>query len=150
MHAVQSMQRWSSTSGRASRTRMAAVGQATRQWRHSLQSSASTPSEEGRAPWSAASGRSDTVKLTRVPAPGTEVTLSRSLLRRMLGRPMPAPKPSARASDEAVDQPSRMAESTSGMPGPSSTTSTSSWPSLTAASRRPPPSAWMTTFISAS
>ena len=69
MQAVQSMHRWSSTSGRASRTRIAAVGHATRQWRHSLQSSATTPSEEGRAPWSAASGRSATEKLTRVPSP---------------------------------------------------------------------------------
>ena len=68
----------------------------------------------------------------------------------MFGRPMPAPKPSARASAEAVDQPSRIADSTSGMPGPWSITSTSSWPSLTAASSLPSPSAWMTTFISAS
>ncbi len=58
--------------------------------------------------------------------------------------------PSARASAEAVDQPSRIADSTSGMPGPWSTTSTSSCPSLTAASSRPPRSAWITTFISAS
>ena len=63
---------------------------------------------------------------------------------------MPAPNPSARASAEAVDHPSRIADSTSTMPGPSSTTSTSSCPSLTAASSRPPTSAWMTTFISAS
>ena len=83
-----------------------------------MQSSATTPSEEGRAPWSAASGRSATEKLTRVPSPAVEVTLRRSLLRRMLGRPMPAPNPSARASEEAVDQPSRIADSTSGMPGP--------------------------------
>ena len=69
------MHRWSSTSGRASRTRIAAVGQATRQWRHSLQSSATTPSEEGRAPWSVASGRSATEKLTRVPSPAVDVTL---------------------------------------------------------------------------
>ena len=129
---------------------MAAVGQATRQWRHSLQRSATTPSEEGRAPWSVASGRSATEKLTRVPSPATDVTLRRSLLRRMFGRPMPAPNPSARASEDAVDQPSRIADSTSGMPGPWSMTSTSSCPSLTAASRWPSPSAWITTFISAS
>ncbi len=107
------------------------------------------PSDEGRAPWSAASGRSMIEKLTRVPSPTADVTRSRSLLRSMLGRPMPAPKPSARASDEAVEKPSRIAWGTSGMPGPRSTTSTSSWPSLTVASRRPP-SVWITTFISAS
>ena len=83
------------------------------------------------------------------PRPTVDVTRSRSLLRSMLGRPMPAPKPSARASADAVDQPSVIALSMSAMPGPWSTTSTSSWPSLTVASRRPP-SAWITTFISAS
>ncbi len=107
------------------------------------------PSDEGRAPWSAASGRNMIEKLTRVPWPSVEVTCKRSLLRSMLGSPMPAPKPSARASAEAVDQPSRIALATSAMPGPWSITSTSSWPSLTVAARRPP-SAWITTFISAS
>ncbi len=85
-----------------------------------------------------------------VPSPVADVTLTRSLLRAMLGSPMPAPKPRARASAEAVEKPSRMAADTSGMPGPSSTTSTSSCPSLTVASSRPPPPVWMTTFISAS
>ncbi len=98
MQQVQSMQTWSITDGRASRTRTAAVGQATRQWRQSRHSSGTVPSDEGRAPWSAASGRSITEKLTRVPSPTVDVTRMRSLLRSMLGRPMPAPKPSARAS----------------------------------------------------
>ena len=108
------------------------------------------PSDEAGAPWSAASGRRAMVKLTVVPSPTVEVTLTRSLLRAMLGRPMPAPNPSARASADAVEKPSRMAAATSAMPGPSSTTSTSSWPSVTVASRRPPAAVWMTTFISAS
>ena len=149
MQAVQSTHRWCSTDGMPSRTRMAAVGQATRQWRQSLQSSATTPSDDGLAPRSAAAGRSSMEKLTRVPVPTVDVTRRRSLLRSMLGRPRPAPKPSARASADAVDQPSVIAFSMSGMPGPRSTTSTSSWPSLTVASRLPP-SAWITTFISAS
>ena len=107
------------------------------------------PRDEGRAPLSVASGRRTIEKLTRVPSPTVDVTWRRSLLRSMLGRPMPAPKPSARASDDAVEKPSRIACFTSGMPGPRSLTSTSSWPSLTVASSLPP-SVWMTTFISAS
>ena len=62
---------------------------------------------------------------------------------------MPAPKPIWRAFSEAVDQPSRRASSTFGIPGPSSAISRSSLPESSRA-QRVPVRAWMTTFISAS
>ena len=84
-----------------------------------------------------------------VPLP-TRVSMSnRSLFRRMFGRPMPAPNPISRAFSDAVDQPSRSARSTSGIPGPSSATSRSSFP-LSRRAQSVPVRAWMTTFISAS
>ena len=68
----------------------------------------------------------------------------------MLGRPMPAPKPSARASAEAVEKPSRMAAVDVGDAGPAV-----DHVDVELAVARPwlrggRPSAWMTTFISAS
>ena len=61
------------------------------------------PGTRAAPPWSPASGRSLTAKLTCVPAPTVDVTRRRSLLRAMLGSPRPAPKPSARASAGAVE-----------------------------------------------
>ena len=55
-----------------------------------------------------------------VPTPTAETMSNPSALRFMFGRPMPAPKPMLRTSLVAVDQPSVIALSISGMPGPTS------------------------------
>ena len=75
--------------------------------------------------------------------------MNRSLLFLMFGSPIPAPKPSSRAAAGAVEKPSFIACAMSGIPGPSSSTSTSICPGPMV-TRISPREAWMTTFVSAS
>ena len=67
----------------------------------------------------------------------------------MLGRPIPAPKPRSRAISPAVEKPSSMAWSTSGIPGPESIMRMVMWSMAISTSARPP-SAWITMLISPS
>jgi len=91
MQQVQSIQRWASTDGTPSRTRMALVGQAVRQRRQSRHSSATTASDK--TGWATArSGCSSTLKRTVVPLSTTLSRAKVSELLRILGRPRPAPK----------------------------------------------------------
>ena len=66
-----------------------------------------------------------TVNRSRVPCPTVDSSVNRSLLFLMFGSPIPAPKPSSRAAAGAVEKPSFIACAMSGIPGPSSSTSTS-------------------------
>ena len=62
------------------------------------------------------------VILSVVPTPASDSIEKVSEFFLMLGRPMPAPNPSSRISAVAVEYPSRIASSMSGMPGPRSST----------------------------
>ena len=84
-----------------------------------------------------------------VPTPTVDWMSNSSALRFMLGRPMPAPKPMLRTDSGAVDHPSRMARSRSGMPGPRSRIR-SVTPSSSTEKSIVPPREWMTRFSSTS